>query len=163
MALGTSFSRLQNLPTKFNHLKFSIKRHFNTTQHRINVDNCEKKLVESRSIPHAICCTAYYVMKNSIKADAFTGLIYMQSLSGIPVGNSCHSKKTFQKLRVCFTEEIMKSVRTFCERTTCVSIVADKVSIRGNTFELVGLIAIIPQAEDGKLIQALVIGSPIVL
>lgn len=149
------------MPSEFHQLKHSIKRHFISHQHVRNAQNSEMKLVQTISAPIAICSTAYYVLRNSLKASAFTHLIHMQSISGTDVGNLCHSKKTLFKLRSHITTEIMGCVTQFCKTTTCVSLVADKVTLNGQAMEVVGIIAIIPDAKPGEIIQSLVIGAPI--
>ena len=166
---GLTFGEKETLPPTFKSLRTIVKRHFTGQYHAKQVMKAQltKKLVAGHfsantSVAKRIIDVGYYVLKKTHAHATFEDLVVMQRRHGLDIGGLNNSVGFIPKLRIQLSSVMDAMMRDFFSRQPCVSLCADKVTVSRRTMDLTAIIAIVPEADEDNMVQAFVIGAPVV-
>ena len=114
-----------------------------------------------------VCIIAYYLLKAGRPDTDFTTLIYLHSVNGCDIGDINHSYSFPPSFLKHVFDVIQNHVKVFLDNRMTqtgykppVKIVADKATWQHQTRQLIGVVTIVPDADDP--LQAFVLGAPVV-
>lgn len=168
-SLGSSFSDKEPLPSSFRALRRSIRSHFTGAKHHTAAS--KKKLADEietgkfgkrHIVATRMIRTGYTLLKRSLPYTLFEDLVVMQHSNGTKVGNINHSRSLMPVLRSEFCGLLREQLSSFIREQPCVAVCADKVTVANRTVDVTAILAVVPNAPPGELIQSFVVGSPVV-
>ena len=134
-------------------------RHLNNVKKMKPVENDTDEDISGK-VAKRVLRTAYHVIRSFYPQKEFSNLINLQNWNGLEVGETNHSATLLVKLRDAFYEELVLRMKEFCEDAPCVAIVADKVTLKRRTLDVIAFHSVVPHAKAGNLVQCIVVGSP---
>ncbi|XP_043189268.1 uncharacterized protein LOC122375015 isoform X2 [Amphibalanus amphitrite] len=166
---GTSFPKPAVMPTAFSRLKESVREHLISKTHKRCLEaktrDSEKEAKAARlqgSVSYRVIRTAYHVIKHSMPQLQFEKMITLQDINGLNMGNIGHSFMQMNRFRREFFLEVLELLTRHISRTACVAVMADKVTVKHRTIDITAVMAVVPEAPSGHLIQSFVVGAPVV-
>ena len=159
---------------KFSNLKRSIKRHFERKTHQnclalaANKANIQyKEDARNQAVALRVSRIAYFQLKRGRPDTDFTSLIYLHSVNGCDIGDINHSSRYPGKFLVHLSEVLEKELKHYLssnlEQTGYkppTKVVADKATWQHQTRQLIGVVTVVPGADQP--LQALILATPVV-
>ena len=159
---------------KFGNLKSILKGHLKTLCHQKSMEEVTNKAnikykedTRNKAVAIKIGRIAYFLIKAGRPDTDFTTLIYLHSANSCDVGDINHSYRfppQFLKAVSKVVEDLLKrylgSRLVHTGYKPPVKLVADKATWQHQTRQLIGVVTVVPDAEDP--IQAMVLGTPVV-
>ena len=100
----------------------------------------------------------------------FVVLVVIVFCSRFPVGRAIEPYKSYlnnsvgfiPKLRIQISSVLNAKLTNYFSRQPCVALCADKVTVAKRTMDITAIIALVPEAPKQEMVQAFVIGAPVV-
>ena len=159
---------------KFGNLKNNLKRHLKTLTHtkalevatiKANIENKEDK--RNIAVALKICRIAYFLLKAGRPDTDFTTLIYLHSVNGCDVGDINHSYRFPPQFLKHVAKVIQDHLKRFLDTRLTqtghkppAKVVADKATWQHQTRQLIGIVTVVPDADQP--LQAMILGTPVV-
>ena len=166
---GINFQRPQHVPRVFSQLKDALKSHLSGKKHRDNTaarsheeEREARRSADGARIAKNVLRIAYKVLFYSLPHAMFETMVFTNHLNGARVGDICHSATQMQRYRKAFCDEVLNSVANHIAYSPCVALVADKVTVMHRTIDITAMITLVPHAPPESLIQAFILGAPVV-
>ena len=94
--------------------------------------------------------------------EPFEDLVVMQRRHGLDIGGLNNSTGFIPKFRMQISSVMNMKLKKFFAGKPCVSMCADKVTVAKRTMDLTAIVTIVPEAPKEDMIQAFVVGAPVV-
>ena len=166
--------RKAEISSKFSNLKKNLKRHMERQVHLDKVSAQEstdlirrKEENRNKKVGFTLGKLSYFNYKHKRPDTDYPELVYLLSKFGVDVGDLNHRRDFPRKLLPYVSEAIEEKIKCYLGSTLQstgykppIKIIADKVTWKHRTRQLMGVVTVVPGAEFP--IQALYLGVPVV-